>query len=90
MVINTMISFPRTRKYTICPAIWSQKKTLAEKGGHTVFLGELGVCEPSGHRWKIKNVADDKPTWWPRRVRKSPSPLIAIESAASYEEEEKN
>ena len=85
-----MMSFPRIRKYTMCPATWPQKNTLAEKGSHTVFLGELGVCEPSERRWKIKKVANDRPAWWPRRVRKPSSPLITMESAASNEEREKN
>ena len=61
-----------------------------EKESHTVFLGELGVYEPSEHWWEIKKVADDRPTRWPRRVRKPSPPPIIIESAASDEEREKN
>ncbi len=45
--------------------------------------------EPRGRWWNIKEVSNDRPTWRPRRVRKS-SPPISTDGAKSDEEREEN
>ena len=77
----------------MCPVAEPQEKKLEHlecECVHTIFLRVLNVPEPRGRSWNIKNVAEDRPAWWSRRVTKSPSVPISMCGAKSNEKRQKN
>jgi hypothetical protein len=45
----------------------------------TIFLRQIRVARPRRKLWNIKQIPNDRPRWWPRGIRETPSPSVIIE-----------
>jgi hypothetical protein len=90
MLFKTMTFSPRKLYDTMCPAGGLRRKNgWSGEGSHTVFHRVLSECKPRERGWNIKNVSNERPAWWPRRVRKPLPSLVSMNGVESNEEREK-